>query len=282
MACGKPDKPWFNYMVRCSDRSLYVGSTNDVPRRFRTHLSGKGSKYVRSRLPAHLVWAQRVGSKEGALRREARLKRMTKAEKEGIVTQANPMLEFWRRNNVSMEEILKDVLRLSEVLDRRMEASNRWSWAVPNEEALSELVRLSPIVEIGAGTGYWAHLLRSMGADVVAYDASPPDTSLCNVWHPGASSTHTRVDVGNEEMAARHPDRTLFLCWPPRGDMARKCLRHYRGETLVVVGEPSFGTCADATFGEELLRNFILSGTIQIPRWICINDVMMVWKRRET
>src|SRR4051794_21992422 len=48
-----------------------------------------------------------------------------------------------------------------------------FAWAVPSDEAIEEIARHGPIVEIGAGTGYWAWLLAQAGADVLAYDRAP-------------------------------------------------------------------------------------------------------------
>ena len=48
--------------------------------------------------------------------------------------------------------------------------------AVPSAEALDAVAALdTPVVEIGAGTGYWAALLEQRGVDVVALDATPPE-----------------------------------------------------------------------------------------------------------
>ena len=78
-------KKWSVYMLLCSDGSLYTGITTDVDRRVREHNSGKGSKYVRSRRPAELVWREDAKSRSEALRREAAIKALSKADKERLV-----------------------------------------------------------------------------------------------------------------------------------------------------------------------------------------------------
>lgn len=75
----------FVYIVRCKDGSLYTGYTTDVSERLITHNSGKGAKYTRSRLPVSLVYYKRVDSKSMGLRLEARIKKLTKKEKEALV-----------------------------------------------------------------------------------------------------------------------------------------------------------------------------------------------------
>ncbi len=72
-------------MLRCRDGSLYTGATNDVARRLERHRAGKGAAYTRSRLPVRLVLCEPAGSVGAALRREAALKRLTRAEKLALV-----------------------------------------------------------------------------------------------------------------------------------------------------------------------------------------------------
>ena len=69
------------YMLLCGDGSLYTGWTNDLERRVKTHQAGKGGKYTRSRLPVKLVWYEACGTKQEAMRREWRIKRLTREEK---------------------------------------------------------------------------------------------------------------------------------------------------------------------------------------------------------
>lgn len=76
---------WWVYVLRCSDGSLYCGISNDVERRLRVHNASKGSRYVRSRRPARLVFRLAFASKSEALKAEYRFKRLPKKQKESIV-----------------------------------------------------------------------------------------------------------------------------------------------------------------------------------------------------
>ena len=77
---------WYVYMLRCRDNSLYTGSTTDVKRRESMHNSGKGAKYTKSRLPVTLVYWEACEDKSQALKRECALKRLTKAQKEMLIS----------------------------------------------------------------------------------------------------------------------------------------------------------------------------------------------------
>ena len=74
-------RAWCTYILRCADGTLYAGATNDLPARIKAHNAGKGAKYTRARLPVTCVWKRRAGSKGAALRREAAVKALTRAEK---------------------------------------------------------------------------------------------------------------------------------------------------------------------------------------------------------
>jgi len=77
--------PWLVYILRCSDNSLYCGTTTDLERRVEAHNSGAGARYTRSRLPVQLVWHVQEGSKSVAFKEEFRIKRLSKSEKELLV-----------------------------------------------------------------------------------------------------------------------------------------------------------------------------------------------------
>ena len=72
---------WLVYLLACCDGSLYCGVTNNIEQRIVAHQRGKGSKYVRSRLPFRLVEHSRPMSKSAALRTEAAVKRLRKDKK---------------------------------------------------------------------------------------------------------------------------------------------------------------------------------------------------------
>ena len=77
--------PWYVYILRCGDGTLYTGVTDDVPRRLAAHRSGKGAKYTRGRGPLELVYQEEVPDKSAALKRESEIKRLTRQEKERLI-----------------------------------------------------------------------------------------------------------------------------------------------------------------------------------------------------
>ncbi len=78
---------WFLYLIRCKLGRLYTGITTDVERRFEEHKSGdkKGSKSLRGKAPLELVMKKRIGDRGEALKIEAKVKKLSKIEKEMLV-----------------------------------------------------------------------------------------------------------------------------------------------------------------------------------------------------
>lgn len=81
----KASTRWSVYILRCSDGTLYTGATNDPKRRLAQHAAGDGARYTRSRLPVCLVHEERVRDRPTALRREAAVKRLSKAQKLALI-----------------------------------------------------------------------------------------------------------------------------------------------------------------------------------------------------
>ena len=72
------------YMVRCAGGQLYTGWTNDPASRLHAHKSGKGAKCTRALGAQRFAYLERCTDKSAALRREAALKKLTKAQKEAM------------------------------------------------------------------------------------------------------------------------------------------------------------------------------------------------------
>lgn len=75
------DRNWVVYLVRCSDRSLYCGISNDLEKRLDAHNLGKGAKYTRSRKPVELLGTRFNMTKSEALKLERRIKKTPASRK---------------------------------------------------------------------------------------------------------------------------------------------------------------------------------------------------------
>ncbi|MCY3410844.1 MAG: GIY-YIG nuclease family protein [Candidatus Heimdallarchaeota archaeon] len=69
------------YMLELADGSIYTGYSRDLERRLDMHRTGKGSKYVRSRLPLILRYTREFESRSQAMQYEYKLKQLNHKKK---------------------------------------------------------------------------------------------------------------------------------------------------------------------------------------------------------
>lgn len=76
----------YTYILECSDGTYYTGWTNDIEKRLLSHNAGTGGKYTRVRRPVKLVYLETWDTKHEAMSREAKIKQLTRKEKEQLIT----------------------------------------------------------------------------------------------------------------------------------------------------------------------------------------------------
>jgi len=73
---------YYLYILKCADKTLYTGITLDLARRLKEHNFSKlGAKYTRARRPVKLVYSKKFRTRSTASKAEAKLKKLTRAEK---------------------------------------------------------------------------------------------------------------------------------------------------------------------------------------------------------
>jgi putative endonuclease len=77
---------WTLYVIRCRDGSLYTGVTTDLDRRLQQHNAGKGGAYTRAKRPVRLIYSESHPDRSAALKGEARMKALSKTEKERLLS----------------------------------------------------------------------------------------------------------------------------------------------------------------------------------------------------
>jgi hypothetical protein len=190
----------------------------------------------------------------------------------------NPYLEL----ALLLSNASPDERRMLDLEERRRELASLFSWAIPTEPALALLAKHAPLVECGAGMGYWTALLRARGVDALAYDLAPPGGGARNAYHRRGRQPWTEVQQASAAAAARrHGGRTLVLCWPPYGDDAASygALRAYRGDAVIHIGERDEGATGSVRFHRELLLNWTLAEELELPHWPRLRDRLMVYRR---
>jgi putative endonuclease len=81
---------WVYIMTNHPNGTLYIGITNDLPRRVWEHRQGIGSKFAKRYYLKRLVFAERHDDITAAIQRETSLERWSRAWKLDLITSANP------------------------------------------------------------------------------------------------------------------------------------------------------------------------------------------------
>lgn len=182
----------------------------------------------------------------------------------------------------------------AEEYGRRSEFTRSMSWAVPTREAIQQILKWSSggkIIEIGAGRGLWAKLLRDEGALVEASDPNPPDENhFFKNWSNEADRDGHVYDqierVSGEEHASRsETGDTLMIVWPyfedsGDSDWQASAVRNFKGDKIVFVGEHEGGATGSPQFWREINKNWTVAGHVEIPKWAGMHDSVMLFRRK--
>jgi hypothetical protein len=208
-------------------------------------------------------------------------------------------------------------------LPNRRDLTRQFAWAIPSPDTLAWIVKQldgRPVVEVGAGTGYWAWQLHQLGVDVVAFDSHPPDqvpnwfhSQHAKVWHVFTQADQDKMNerygplmeaweywkkrpegerngwevffpvaMADALAVPSFPDRVLFLCWPPySNEMATDALNTYAGDTLVFIGEGEGGCTGDDSFFKVLEERWAeVAMFAEHVQWDGLHDNVWVYSRK--
>ncbi len=77
--------PYFVYLMRCADGSIYTGITTDIERRFGEHKAKLGGSYTRAHGARAILYSEKHPTRSAALKREAEIKRWPRGKKLALV-----------------------------------------------------------------------------------------------------------------------------------------------------------------------------------------------------
>ncbi|MFA5780220.1 MAG: GIY-YIG nuclease family protein [Elusimicrobiota bacterium] len=78
--------PYYVYILKCSDTTLYTGTTSNLKRRIDEHNNGNGARYTSNKTPVKCVYSEKQPDKSSALKREIEIKRWPRERKLTLTT----------------------------------------------------------------------------------------------------------------------------------------------------------------------------------------------------
>jgi len=207
---------------------------------------------------------------------------------------------------------LLEVSNLGDMFLARSELCISHAWSVPTREAIERVCEWSPLIEVGAGTGYWASLIAAAGGDIVATDLNPPGTYRVDderggipLWHSWSEGFFDVAEMNAIDAAEKYADRALLISWPELGRSwaADAVAAYYEagGQRVVYVGEVDgccgtdelfvmlgLSTCLGCLFGDDddgwshncdVPALFAEVAAVALPRWQGMHDALYLTER---
>lgn len=75
----------YMYILECSDKTYYTGSTKDLEKRFWEHQNLLGANYTKIRLPVKLVYYEQYDRIDAAFYREKQIQGWSHAKKKALI-----------------------------------------------------------------------------------------------------------------------------------------------------------------------------------------------------
>ena len=140
-------------MIRCSDESLYCGTTNNLKNRLEAHNSGKGAKYTRFRRPVELVAASPEMTKSDALRLEYRVKQVHASKKYLELTkEENKMTKKLKKDLQAMSKALNELVQKVEKMQQQIDKKTQPAKKPKAQAAKAKAVKKAPIKKVAPTT----------------------------------------------------------------------------------------------------------------------------------
>lgn len=170
-------------------------------------------------------------------------------------------------------ERLEDSLREFRLREKFIQ---RYGFAILTREAIEVIRPYGPLLEIGAGSGYWTYELQNYGVDVIATDSH----SEAFGWFQSGTSIRGRwkkTFVNVEKLEAvdavrKYPNRNLLVVWPSYGESwAADALDTFTGQVVVYMGEWG-SACAEDRFFDQLDQRFSDQVYVRMPHFWGLYD----------
>lgn len=199
------------------------------------------------------------------------------------------ILDHWDRRRRYRDYDFGDIYSMSGIGDDMKETSVRESYidqfgfSLLSMKAVEAMRPYQPIVELGAGSGYWSYELKRFGIDVIATD--PFDEQFWSFrkkererWQ----KLYTDIEKLNSVEAVRkYPNRVPLIVWPSyKESWAADALDIYTGSVVIYFGEGEGCATADDRFHQLLDTNFADQIHVRMPHfWSCYDRWLVIARK---
>lgn len=163
----------------------------------------------------------------------------------------------------------------------RNKAIQKYGFAILSEDVIDRLKKYAPILEVGAGTGYWAYEFQKRGIDYIATDLKISENSYFKFDEKNSKHWTNVENLSAEEAIEKYSNRTLLMCWPCYAESwAYNTVCQFKGDYVIYVGEGYEGCTADDQFHYYMDEKFELIEELELFQWKGLHDRVFVYRRK--
>ena len=137
--------------------------------------------------------------------------------------------------------------------------AKEWCCAVPEPEIIKKIAQFSPLIEVGAGSGFWANELTKMGAKIDAFDSGLD-------FAPKYFSVNMIESLWPSDK----------LNWP------FEIISSQPWKRIIYIGEKKGSRMANDAFFDYLKTHYEIKDIKQMPRFPMWEDSLYVFERSRT
>jgi hypothetical protein len=159
----------------------------------------------------------------------------------------------------------------------------KFGFAILDRKAIELLRGYAPLLEVGAGSGYWSYELKKAGVDVVATDPGTGKYAFTEDGKKGYTKWKPWTEI--EELdanaaIAKYPKRNLLTVWPDYQELwSAAMLGEFKGQYVCYVGEGDGGCTASDEFHAILKAEYTDVADQHIPQFNHIHDRLTIYKK---
>ena len=154
---------------------------------------------------------------------------------------------------------------------RRQIMCKKYTFAIPYLEILEVIKNNEPILEIGAGSGFWGALFRKIGCDVTV-------TTVDDKYHPFPLKFTEVENISGLDAIKKYSDRTVLWVWPSMEEWTVDVLKNIKGK-LIYVGEDPGGCTGTDEYHDILGKDFKVIQSEDMLQWWGIHDNLYIYER---
>ena len=157
----------------------------------------------------------------------------------------------------------------------------KYGYVTPTSLVIHDILKFASkktILEVGAGNGLWAHILKNNGQKITPTDLKPKkDGDLKYKWFEYFFDVEKLSGVDSVNKYNNH--EILMICWPDKLKWAGNTLQAFKGNKFIYIGN-RYET-GDMGLLNILNKDWIKEKSVELPNFLNRNNPKLYFYERK-